>query len=90
MKSRSHFPRRILLFILILALASQACAITLFEWPSLFPTAGPASPTGPTPTPLPRAEVTFTARLPEPLAADEILVVSILDEVTGLALNAVD
>jgi hypothetical protein len=90
MKSPSFFSRRILLFILILAFASQACAITLLEWPSLFPTAGPTSPSGPTPTPLPRAEVTFTVRLPGPLPANEILVVSILDEVTGLALNAVD
>lgn len=93
MKSRPLFSRRILLFIMILALTGQACAITLLEWPSFFPTAGPAipnGPTGPTPTPLPRAEVTFTVRLPEPLPANEILVVSILDEVTGLALNAAD
>ena len=93
MKSRPVFPRRILIFILILALASQACAITLLEWPSFFPTTGPTTPTGPagpTPTPLPRAEVTFTVRLPEALPANEILVLSILDEVTGLALNAVD
>jgi len=92
MKSRSFLSRRILLSIIILALASQACAISLLEWPS-FPTAGPTNPTGstgPTATPLPRAEVTFTVRLPEPLPANEILVVSILDEVTGLALNAVD
>jgi hypothetical protein len=92
MKSRSLLSRRILLFIIILALASQSCAISLIEWPS-FPTAGPTNPTGPTgptATPLPRAEVTFTVRLPEPLPANEILVVSILDEVTGLALNAVD
>ena len=93
MKSRPVFSRRILLFILILALASQACAITLLEWPSFFPTTGPTTPTGPTgptATPLPRAEVTFTVRVPEPLPANEILVLSILDEVTGLALNAVD
>jgi hypothetical protein len=93
MKSRSLFSRRILFSILILALASQACAISLIEWPDLFPTAGPTNPgvpAGPTATPLPRAEVTFTVRLPDPLAEGEILVVSILDEVTGLALNAVD
>jgi hypothetical protein len=94
MKSSSFFPRRTqsVVFILILTLASQACAISLLEWPA-FPTAGPTNPnapTGPTPTPLPRAEVTFTVRLPDPLPANELLVVSILDEVTGLALNAVD
>jgi hypothetical protein len=93
MKSRSFFSRRILGPIMILALASQACAITLFEWPDLFPTAVPTNPTGPvgpTATPLPRAEVTFTVRLPDPLPANEILVVSILDEITGIALNPVD
>lgn len=92
MKSRPVFSRRIALFFLILALASQACAISLIEWPT-FPSTGPTdstTPTGPTPTALPRAEVTFTVRLPDPLPANEILVVSILDELTGLALNAVD
>ena len=77
---------------LILTLASQACAITLFKWPAL-PTVGPTTPTGPagpTATTLPRAEVSFTVQLPDPLPANEILVVSILDEVTGLELNAVD
>ena len=92
MKSRFVFSRRILSFIIILALSSQACAISLLEWPS-FPTASPQNPNipaGPTATPAPRAEVTFTVRLPEPLAPNEILAVSVLDEVTGLALNPVD
>src|SRR5689334_25163593 len=92
MKSRSAFPRRILLFILVLALSGQACAISLIKWPS-FPTLPPSNtalPSGPTPTDLPRAQVTFTVRLPDPLAANEVLALSILDEVTGLALNTVD
>ena len=91
MKPRSVPSRHILLFIVILALASQACAITLFEWP--FSTPGAPStpfPSGPTPTPQARAEVTFTARLPDPLQANEVLAISVLDEVTGLPLNAVD
>ena len=91
MKSRSVFSRRILLFIVILALSSQACALSLLKWP--FPTTPGTSttvPSGPTAAPLPRAEVTFTVRLPEPLPAGELLAVSVLDEVTGLALNAVD
>src|ERR1044071_5411319 len=92
MKSRSLFSRRILFFIVILALTTQACAITLLKWP--FPgtsgTPSPAIPSGPTATPFPRAEVTLTVRLPEPLQANEVLAVSVVDEVTGLALNAVD
>ena len=90
MKPRSVFSRRILLFFLVLALVSQACAISLFEWPS-FPTASPSAPnTGPGATAAPRAQVTFTVRLPEPLQANEVLAVSVVDEITGLALNAVD
>lgn len=92
MKSRFVFSRRILSFIIILALSSQACSISLLEWP-VFPTASPQNPntpTGPTATPPSRAEVTFTVRLPEPLSPNEILAVSVLDEVTGLALNPVD
>lgn len=91
MKYRPVLSRRITLSILILALASQACAISLFEWP--FPsniTSVPPTPSGPTATPAPRARVTFTARLPEPLITGEILVISVLDEVTGISLNAVD
>ena len=92
MKSHFVFSRRILSFIIILALSSQACSISLLEWPT-FPTASPQNPNtpiGPTPTPPSRAEVTFTVRLPEALAPNEILAVSVLDEVTGLALNPVD
>src|SRR5215216_1721450 len=92
MKSRPAFSRRLLLFTLVLALSSQACAISLIKWPT-FPTASPSNtnlPTGPTPTDLPRAQVTFTVRLPDPLGGNEALSLSILDEVTGLALNPVD
>ncbi|RPJ19930.1 MAG: hypothetical protein EHM33_29510, partial [Chloroflexi bacterium] len=92
MKSHPVFSRRILLFIIIFAFSSQACAISLIKWP-VFPTAGPSNPnlpTGTAATALPRAEVTFTVRLPDPLPANEVLAISILDEVTGLALNAVD
>src|SRR5687767_12269964 len=91
MRSRPVFSRQILLFIVILALTSQACAISLLEWP-IFPTpGGNTNPTaGPSPTPPPRAQMTFTVRLPEPLPANEILALSVLDEVTGLSLNAVD
>ncbi len=92
MKSRSFFSRRILVFIVILALGSQACAITLMEWPFSGTPAAPTTPlpSGPTPTPAPRAEVKFTVRLPEALQPNEVLALSVLDEVTGLALNAVD
>ncbi len=84
-------PRSILYFIFILALASQACAISLLDIPfpgSDNPTRPPSS--GSAPTPLPRAEVKISVQLPEPLQPGEILALSVLDEVTGLALNNVD
>jgi len=91
MNVRPKISRRIFLFIIILALSSQACAISLIDWGSFFPTATPGSPNnGLGPTPQPRAEVTFTVRLPDPLLAGESLLMSVVDEVTGLALNPVD
>ncbi|HJR79940.1 MAG TPA: carboxypeptidase regulatory-like domain-containing protein, partial [Anaerolineales bacterium] len=92
MKSGFVFSRRSLFIIIILALITQACTISLLEWPSI-PTANPSNPnnpTGPTATPAARAEVTFTVRLPEPLPPNEILALSVVDEVTGIALNPVD
>ncbi len=93
MKLRTAIPRQVLAIILILALSSQACAITLIKWPDIFPTSSPAntpSPSGTSQTPAPRAEVTFTVQLPEALLPGEALALSVVDEVTGLALNAVD
>ena len=92
MRSRSVFSRRIFLLIALFALISQACSLSLFKWP--FPTA-PGAPTtqppsGPSPAPQARAEVKFTVQLPEPLAANEVLAISVVDEVTGISLNAVD
>lgn len=90
MRSRPVFSHRILVFIIILALSSQACAISLIDWSSIFPTAEPTPGHGPAPTPMPRAEVKFTVRLPEALLPNETIALSVLDEVTGLALNPVD
>jgi glycosyl hydrolase family 113/carboxypeptidase family protein len=90
MKSRPVFSRQFILFIIILALSSQACALTLIEWPFPISNTPAPGPGGPAPTPPARAEVTFTVRLPEPLLPNEALIFSVLDEVTGLALNPVD
>ena len=92
MRSRSVFLHRIFLCITLLALISQACALTLLKWPFPSTPGAPSSqpPTGPSPTPQARAEVKFTVRLPAPLAANEVLAISVVDEVTGISLNAVD
>ncbi len=90
MKSYPLYPRRIIIYIALLALFGQACSLSLIEFPA-FPPSTPSTPvTVPISTPLPRAEVRFNVQLPEPLPPGEILAISVLDEVTGLALNPVD
>jgi hypothetical protein len=81
--------RSAILVLSTLALLLQGCTLSLFKLPSL-PTSVPSNPGGTvaTPTPLPKAQTTFTVSLPEPLAPGETLVISLLDEVTGLAYNA--
>ncbi|GAB4447956.1 MAG: hypothetical protein OHK0041_08030 [Anaerolineales bacterium] len=88
MSVRPKVSRPILFFILILALAGQACNIGLLELPFGNPTQ--TAPAGSPPTPLPRTQVKITVHLPEPLQPGEILALSVLDEVTGLELNGVD
>lgn len=89
MSLRHRISRPVLFFILILALTSQACAISLLDLP-LPGRSTPTAPSGAPPTPLPRAQVKITVQLPEPLQPGEILALSVLDEVTGLELNSVD
>ncbi len=72
----------------LLAMGMQACTISLFENPF-----GPSQPSQPapalpTPTPYPVAQTTFVVTLPEALQANETLVLAVMDEVTGLSLNA--
>ena len=78
-------------FLITFAFSSTGCQLSLIKLPSFSgggnPTAPPV-PSGPTATPPPMAQVTFIAVLPEPLAEGESLAIAILDEVTGLALNA--
>ena len=69
----------------ILALLLSACTFSLLDIPGLNrPTTSPGNPTA---TPLPAAAVTFTVTLPAPLLAGETLFLSVVDEITGLALN---
>lgn len=83
--------RRLIFAAAALILAGQACTISLFEFPSgggRPPTAQPPFELAPSPTPLPAAQVTFTAILPEALQSNETLVLEVVDEVTGLPYNA--
>lgn len=90
--TRLHFLGRLSALVLItaLALSSLACTLSLVNWSDLFPLP-PTAPPGtlvPTPTPIPHAEITFQVSLSQPLTAGQGINLAMLDEVTGLALNA--
>jgi hypothetical protein len=91
---RSHLRVRrfgIAVLLGVFVVSSIACQFSLIQLPPWLggqdSTATPEIPSGPSPTPMPMAQVTFIAVLPEPLADGETLAIAILDEVTGLALN---
>jgi hypothetical protein len=89
MKQRSIPLRRIITAALLLVLTGQACTLSLFENPlgNATATQTPVNVV-PSPTPMVAAQTTFVATLPEPLQPNETLAIAILDEVTGLSLNA--
>ncbi len=74
--------------------SGPACTLSLldFEFPGGGDNTSPTQPNEgsvpPTQTPVPSAEINFTVHIPAPLNPGETLAVSLLDEVTGLALNA--
>jgi hypothetical protein len=81
----------IIILLIVFTLGSSGCQLSLIKLPSWLAgtgsTATPKAPSGPTATPMPMAQVTFIAVVPEPLGAGETLAIAVLDEVTGLALN---
>lgn len=89
MKKQSVLSRRIITAAVVLVLVGQACTLSLFENPI---TTGTSTQTPaivvPSPTPQAVAQTTFTVVLPEPLQPNESMAIAILDEVTGLSLNA--
>ncbi|MEZ0394804.1 MAG: carboxypeptidase regulatory-like domain-containing protein [Anaerolineales bacterium] len=78
----------LILLIGLLALTLNGCTFSLLDIPGLSP-ATPTSPYPPTPIPSlqPVAEITFRVALPLPLLPGETLLLSVVDEVTGLSLN---
>ena len=89
MKMQSISSRRIITAAVVLVLVGQACTLSLFENPinSGTSTQTPAI-VAPSPTPQAMAQTTFVVVLPEPLQASETMAIAIMDEVTGLSLNA--
>jgi hypothetical protein len=90
MNLQSVLSRRIITAAIVLVLAGQACTLSLFENPFDAGTATqtPAGVVPSSPTPLVASQTTFVATLPEPLQPNETLAIAVLDEVTGLSLNA--
>ncbi len=82
--------RRLVPLLVILALLLNGCTLTLLNIPGINSSTGtPVSSSGPTSTPIPAASVSFSVALPSPLLSGETLYLSVVDEVTGLGLNAV-
>jgi len=95
MQKKHPILSKIAIFVLAatVLLTGPACTVSLFNFGSSGTDTSPtqsADPTAPTSTPTPSAETTITVRIPAPLREGETLAISILDEVTGLALNAVN
>ena len=79
-------------FLIAILLIGQACTLSLFDNPlgeganaSATQAADDASASQ---TQVPSAETRFTVHIPTPLKDGDVLAISILDEVTGLAFNA--
>jgi len=89
MNLKSASIRRITTAAIVLAFVGQACTLSLFENPL---NGGTSTQTPdvvvPSPTPQVMAQTTFIATVPEPLPAGESMAIAIMDEVTGLSLNA--
>ena len=82
---KTQIKKVLIVLLSLVALIGTACTFSLIQLPS-GPTQPPI-PVGPSATPQPSAQTTFTVVLPEPLGAGESLGIAILDEVTGLSLN---
>ncbi len=89
-KSFRRSLRRLVPLCCILVLLLNGCTLTLLNIPGLgSSTSTPDGSSGPTSTPIPAAAITFSVTLPAPLMAGETLNLSVVDEITGLGLNAV-
>lgn len=94
MQKTHPFQSKIAFFLLALAisLSIPACTLSLLDVGSSGNGNGSATQTNidpaiPTATPVPSAETSITVHLPVPLNEGDVLAISLLDEVTGLALN---
>src|SRR4030065_812059 len=90
MQIRTNHLSRLILIGVMLIISGSSCSISSIRFPDGFPSLStPDLSDGSLSAPLPMAQTTFIATLPEPLQAGESLLLTILDEVTGLALNSI-
>jgi len=83
--------RRLISLVSVLIMLLNGCSFSLLDIPGLnSPSPTPSLPSGQTTTAQPSAVVTFRVALSSPLLAGEILYLSVVDEITGLGLNAVN
>ena len=85
MKCNNHTVYKIAFVFILLAALLNGCQFNAAGNGS--PTSSASYPIPPTPIPQPMAEIFFATTIPAPLLAGETLVLSIVDEVTGLAFN---
>ncbi|MBI5944152.1 MAG: carboxypeptidase regulatory-like domain-containing protein [Chloroflexi bacterium] len=88
--SMSPSGRRVITAVTVSAFILQACTFSLFNNPINI---GGGSTPGPvvevaSPTPQAMAQTNFVVTIPEPLQPGESLALAVMDEVTGLSLNA--
>ena len=94
MQKKHHLLPKAAIFILAAAVlfSGQACTLSLFnlggdEGTNSASATQTIDDAAPQMTPVPSAETQFTVHIPAPLNEGDVLAVSILDEVTGLAFN---
>jgi hypothetical protein len=86
---QSLLSRRMIFAAFVFVLVGQACTLSLFENPLNTGTSTQTPGVNvPSPTPQAMAQTNFVVTLPEPLQPNETLAIAIMDEVTGLSLNA--
>lgn len=76
------------IWIILLALVSSSCSEDWFSLPSILPPSTLSNPQVAPPDLLPEAEITFRVEIPLNTPEGQPVYLNVLDEVTGLAINA--
>jgi len=89
MNRKSTIAGRLVAILMLLAITSSACSSDFLQLPSAAsPQPDSSTSTPAPPPPSPEAEITFSVQIPANTPLDEPVLLNVLDEVTGLGLNA--